>query len=85
MVMTASPLPIVALLPLIVIEITLCDPLLQGSVAESLLMLTGPPAHSHHFFSLLLITVLPKFEVQVKMPKTIGFLDDEFVVSVCSL
>uniref|UniRef100_A0A8C6FDY4 NTR domain-containing protein n=1 Tax=Monodon monoceros TaxID=40151 RepID=A0A8C6FDY4_MONMO len=29
--------------------------------------------------------VLPKFEVQVKMPKTIGFLDDEFVVSVCSL
>ncbi|XP_059880273.1 pregnancy zone protein-like [Delphinus delphis] len=29
--------------------------------------------------------VLPKFEVQVKMPKTIGFLDDEFAVSVCSL
>ncbi|XP_060022927.1 pregnancy zone protein-like [Lagenorhynchus albirostris] len=29
--------------------------------------------------------VLPKFEVQVKMPKIIGFLDDEFVVSVCSL
>ncbi|XP_057559019.1 pregnancy zone protein-like [Hippopotamus amphibius kiboko] len=29
--------------------------------------------------------VLPKFEVQVKMPKTIGFLDDEFVVSACSL
>uniref|UniRef100_A0A8C9BWA0 Alpha-2-macroglobulin n=1 Tax=Phocoena sinus TaxID=42100 RepID=A0A8C9BWA0_PHOSS len=29
--------------------------------------------------------VLPKFEVQVKMPKTVGFLDDEFVVSVCSL
>ncbi|XP_023984905.1 pregnancy zone protein-like [Physeter macrocephalus] len=29
--------------------------------------------------------VLPKFDVQVKMPKTIGFLDDEFVVSVCSL
>ncbi|XP_036765796.2 pregnancy zone protein-like isoform X2 [Manis pentadactyla] len=29
--------------------------------------------------------VLPKFEVQVKMPKTIGFLDEEFVVSVCGL
>ncbi|EQB79006.1 Alpha-2-macroglobulin precursor-like protein [Camelus ferus] len=29
--------------------------------------------------------VLPKFEVQVKMPKTIGFLDDEFAVSVCGL
>uniref|UniRef100_A0A8C3W7Y9 Pregnancy zone protein-like n=1 Tax=Catagonus wagneri TaxID=51154 RepID=A0A8C3W7Y9_9CETA len=29
--------------------------------------------------------VLPKFEVQVKMPKIIGFLDDEFVVSVCGL
>ena len=50
MVMTASPLPVVALLPLIVIEITLCDPLLQGSVVESLLILTGPPAHSQPFF-----------------------------------
>ncbi|XP_044241170.2 pregnancy zone protein-like isoform X3 [Ursus arctos] len=29
--------------------------------------------------------VLPKFEVQVKMPKTIGFLDEEFTVSVCGL
>ncbi|XP_058936266.1 pregnancy zone protein-like [Kogia breviceps] len=29
--------------------------------------------------------VLPKFEVQVKMPKSVGFLDDEFVVAVCSL
>uniref|UniRef100_A0A671E1W3 Alpha-2-macroglobulin n=1 Tax=Rhinolophus ferrumequinum TaxID=59479 RepID=A0A671E1W3_RHIFE len=27
--------------------------------------------------------VLPKFEVQLKMPKTIGFLDETFVVSVC--
>ncbi|XP_070646277.1 pregnancy zone protein-like [Bos indicus] len=29
--------------------------------------------------------VLPKFEVQVKMPKKISFLEDEFEVSVCSL
>uniref|UniRef100_A0A8C0K0X4 Pregnancy zone protein-like n=1 Tax=Canis lupus dingo TaxID=286419 RepID=A0A8C0K0X4_CANLU len=29
--------------------------------------------------------VLPKFEVQVKMPKTISFLDEEFVVSACGL
>uniref|UniRef100_A0A8C9P276 Uncharacterized protein n=1 Tax=Spermophilus dauricus TaxID=99837 RepID=A0A8C9P276_SPEDA len=29
--------------------------------------------------------VLPKFEVQVKMPKTIPFLDEEFEVSVCGL
>uniref|UniRef100_A0A8D1L919 Alpha-2-macroglobulin n=1 Tax=Sus scrofa TaxID=9823 RepID=A0A8D1L919_PIG len=29
--------------------------------------------------------VLPKFEVQVKMPKVIGFLEDEFEVSVCGL
>ncbi|XP_012905015.1 pregnancy zone protein isoform X1 [Mustela putorius furo] len=29
--------------------------------------------------------VLPKFEVQVKMPKTIGFLDEEFTVSACGL
>ncbi|KAK2498956.1 hypothetical protein MC885_001575, partial [Smutsia gigantea] len=29
--------------------------------------------------------VLPKFEVQVKTPKTIGFLDEEFMVSVCGL
>ncbi|XP_060514423.1 pregnancy zone protein-like [Panthera onca] len=29
--------------------------------------------------------VLPKFEVQVKMPKVIGFLDEEFVVSACGL
>ncbi|XP_011364237.1 pregnancy zone protein-like [Pteropus vampyrus] len=29
--------------------------------------------------------VLPKFEVQVKMPKIIGFLDEAFVVSVCGL
>ncbi|KAK1341411.1 hypothetical protein QTO34_017817 [Cnephaeus nilssonii] len=29
--------------------------------------------------------VLPKFEVQVKMPKTIGFLDETFVVSACGL
>uniref|UniRef100_A0A7N5P161 Pregnancy zone protein-like n=1 Tax=Ailuropoda melanoleuca TaxID=9646 RepID=A0A7N5P161_AILME len=29
--------------------------------------------------------VLPKFEVQVKMPKTIGFLDEEFTVFVCGL
>ncbi|XP_073734103.1 pregnancy zone protein-like isoform X1 [Callorhinus ursinus] len=29
--------------------------------------------------------VLPKFEVQVKMPKTIGFLEEEFTVSVCAL
>ncbi|XP_007935409.1 pregnancy zone protein-like [Orycteropus afer afer] len=29
--------------------------------------------------------VLPQFEVQVKMPKTIGFLDEEFPVSVCGL
>uniref|UniRef100_A0A667GB78 Pregnancy zone protein n=1 Tax=Lynx canadensis TaxID=61383 RepID=A0A667GB78_LYNCA len=36
-------------------------------------------------FSLLLTTVLPKFEVQVKMPKVIGFLDEEFVVSACGL
>uniref|UniRef100_A0A5F9DH12 Pregnancy zone protein n=1 Tax=Oryctolagus cuniculus TaxID=9986 RepID=A0A5F9DH12_RABIT len=27
--------------------------------------------------------VLPKFEVQVKMPKIIGFLDEEFVVTAC--
>ncbi|XP_005570122.3 pregnancy zone protein-like isoform X1 [Macaca fascicularis] len=29
--------------------------------------------------------VLPKFEVQVKMPKVIGFLDEEFVVTTCAL
>uniref|UniRef100_A0A8C0XNV6 Pregnancy zone protein n=1 Tax=Castor canadensis TaxID=51338 RepID=A0A8C0XNV6_CASCN len=29
--------------------------------------------------------VLPKFEVQVKMPKTIAFLEEEFEVSVCGL
>ncbi|KAM9671515.1 pregnancy zone protein-like isoform 2-T2 [Trichechus inunguis] len=29
--------------------------------------------------------VLPKFDVQVKMPKTIGFLDEGFTVSVCGL
>ncbi|XP_075863792.1 pregnancy zone protein-like isoform X1 [Microcebus murinus] len=29
--------------------------------------------------------VIPKFEVQVKMPKIIGFLDEDFVVSVCGL
>nr|XP_026236338.1 pregnancy zone protein-like isoform X1 [Urocitellus parryii] len=29
--------------------------------------------------------VLPKFEVQVKMPKTIPFLDEELEVSVCGL
>ncbi|XP_006875547.1 PREDICTED: alpha-2-macroglobulin-like [Chrysochloris asiatica] len=29
--------------------------------------------------------VLPKFEVQVKAPETIGFLDEEFEVSVCGL
>nr|XP_019569064.1 PREDICTED: pregnancy zone protein-like isoform X2 [Rhinolophus sinicus] len=29
--------------------------------------------------------VLPKFEVQLKMPKTIGFLDEAFVVSVCGI
>uniref|UniRef100_A0A8D1F282 Alpha-2-macroglobulin n=1 Tax=Sus scrofa TaxID=9823 RepID=A0A8D1F282_PIG len=29
--------------------------------------------------------VLPKFEVQVKMPKVIGFLEEEFEVSVCGL
>nr|XP_036311232.1 pregnancy zone protein-like [Pipistrellus kuhlii] len=29
--------------------------------------------------------VLPKFEVQVKMPKTVGFLDETFVVSACGL
>ncbi|XP_036037851.1 pregnancy zone protein-like [Onychomys torridus] len=29
--------------------------------------------------------VLPKFEVQVKMPKTIAFLEEEFVVSACGL
>ncbi|XP_045869402.1 pregnancy zone protein-like [Meles meles] len=29
--------------------------------------------------------VLPKFEVQVKMPKTISFLDEEFTVSACGL
>ncbi|XP_008583285.1 PREDICTED: alpha-2-macroglobulin-like [Galeopterus variegatus] len=29
--------------------------------------------------------VLPKFEVQVKMPKTIGFLEEEFMVSACGL
>uniref|UniRef100_A0A667GQ71 Pregnancy zone protein n=1 Tax=Lynx canadensis TaxID=61383 RepID=A0A667GQ71_LYNCA len=31
------------------------------------------------------ILFLPKFEVQVKMPKVIGFLDEEFVVSACGL
>ncbi|XP_058414820.1 pregnancy zone protein-like [Diceros bicornis minor] len=29
--------------------------------------------------------VLPKFEVQVKMPKAIGFLEEEFSVSACGL
>ncbi|XP_045319813.1 pregnancy zone protein-like [Leopardus geoffroyi] len=29
--------------------------------------------------------VLPKFEVRVKMPKVIGFLDEEFVVTACGL
>uniref|UniRef100_A0A8C8YMX1 Alpha-2-macroglobulin n=1 Tax=Prolemur simus TaxID=1328070 RepID=A0A8C8YMX1_PROSS len=29
--------------------------------------------------------VIPKFEVQVKMPKIISFLDEDFVVSVCGL
>ncbi|XP_039327775.2 pregnancy zone protein-like isoform X1 [Saimiri boliviensis] len=29
--------------------------------------------------------VLPKFEVQVKMPKVIGLLDEEFVVTSCAL
>ncbi|XP_039080347.1 pregnancy zone protein-like [Hyaena hyaena] len=29
--------------------------------------------------------VLPRFEVQVKMPRTIGFLDEEFVVTACGL
>ncbi|KAL1791017.1 pregnancy zone protein-like, partial [Sigmodon hispidus] len=29
--------------------------------------------------------VLPKFEVQVKMPKTIAFVDEEFDVSACGL
>ncbi|XP_054974413.1 pregnancy zone protein-like [Sorex araneus] len=29
--------------------------------------------------------VLPKFEVQVKMPKIIGFLDEEFNITVCGL
>uniref|UniRef100_A0A673T596 Pregnancy zone protein n=1 Tax=Suricata suricatta TaxID=37032 RepID=A0A673T596_SURSU len=29
--------------------------------------------------------VLPRFEVQVKMPKTIGFLDEEFVVTACGV
>uniref|UniRef100_M3YMW4 Alpha-2-macroglobulin n=1 Tax=Mustela putorius furo TaxID=9669 RepID=M3YMW4_MUSPF len=29
--------------------------------------------------------VLPKFEVQVKMPKTISFLDEEFTVSACGI
>uniref|UniRef100_G3U1C7 Pregnancy zone protein-like n=1 Tax=Loxodonta africana TaxID=9785 RepID=G3U1C7_LOXAF len=29
--------------------------------------------------------VLPKFEIQVKIPKTIGFLDEGFAVSVCGL
>ncbi|XP_055973381.1 pregnancy zone protein-like [Sorex fumeus] len=29
--------------------------------------------------------VLPKFEVQVKMPKIIGFLEEEFNVTVCGL
>lgn len=74
------------LLLLIVIEITSCDSLLQDSVIESLLILLQDflPALTLVFF-LLLITVLPKFEVQVKMPKKISFLEDEFEVSVCSL
>ncbi|XP_006164926.1 pregnancy zone protein isoform X2 [Tupaia chinensis] len=29
--------------------------------------------------------VLPKFEVQVKAPKTIGFLDEDFPVTICGL
>uniref|UniRef100_A0A8D2CY07 Pregnancy zone protein n=1 Tax=Sciurus vulgaris TaxID=55149 RepID=A0A8D2CY07_SCIVU len=37
-----------------------------------------------HFFEVKEY-VLPKFEVQVKMPKTISFLDEELEVSVCGL
>lgn len=75
------------LLLLIVTEITSGDSLLQDSVIESLLILLQDflPALTFVFFFLLLITVLPKFEVQVKMPKKISFLEDEFEVSVCSL
>ncbi|XP_006901820.1 PREDICTED: alpha-2-macroglobulin-like [Elephantulus edwardii] len=36
-------------------------------------------------FSLLIKTVLPKFEVQVKIPKRIAFTEKEFPVSVCGL
>uniref|UniRef100_A0A8C4M689 Alpha-2-macroglobulin n=1 Tax=Equus asinus asinus TaxID=83772 RepID=A0A8C4M689_EQUAS len=71
---------------------------LQGGLSQLSLPLSAEPALGpykvvlqkesgrkiEHSFEVIEY-VLPKFEVQVKMPKTIGFLDKEFVVSVCGL
>uniref|UniRef100_A0A667GR77 Pregnancy zone protein n=1 Tax=Lynx canadensis TaxID=61383 RepID=A0A667GR77_LYNCA len=47
--------------------------------------LGGTLQHSFEVKEYVRILFLPKFEVQVKMPKVIGFLDEEFVVSACGL
>ncbi|XP_004451447.2 pregnancy zone protein-like [Dasypus novemcinctus] len=69
---------------------------LQGGLSQLSCPLSEEPTLGHYKIILLKESdkriehsfevkeyVLPKFEVQVKMPKTIGFLDEEFAVSVC--
>ncbi|XP_077026108.1 pregnancy zone protein-like [Tamandua tetradactyla] len=71
---------------------------LQGGLTQLSFPLSTEPSLGHYEVTVLKESgkkiehsfevkeyVLPKFEVQVKMPKTIGFLDDEFAVSVCGL
>ncbi|XP_015983530.2 pregnancy zone protein-like [Rousettus aegyptiacus] len=71
---------------------------LQGGLSQLSFPLSVEPSLGHYKVKLekesgIKIThsfevneyVLPKFEVQVKMPKIIGFLDEAFVVSVCGL